>query len=149
MASYTVNNLFVISRKNYNIVKWSKPALISTQPSANTLSYTVFRTANTNGYDYVQVASITSLDSAGALDTIYVDLDINPGEIYFYKINAVDAGPDYDNTGVYSTEATGIYFADIQDQRPEKAETIAARWYVSVWANDVAVGISGVTGIYV
>ena len=133
MASYIVDNFYVVRRHNYNIVNWSMPTPATGAAAFNIVSYNVYRTTKTNGYDYEQIAVITSLDANNQIDTVFVDIGVEDSTVYFYKINIVDGGPNYDNTDVYSSEETGIYFADIQDNNPESVETAAARWDVNDW----------------
>ena len=121
---------YVVKRKNHAIVKWDK---VTEDIEGNPLTidhYHVYRTSKTNSKEFVLVATVNTTDILGAVDTIYIDIDIEDNEIYFYKIVAVNVALEESD---FTQEESGIYFGDIQDNRPEEAETIAARWDISLW----------------
>ena len=76
------------ARKNYCVVKWDRPLRDSQGvPLADVDSYELYRASFMNESDLTLIATITTLDAAGKIDTAYVDT--NPPENPVYRVIAV------------------------------------------------------------
>ena len=126
----TPESFFVIKRNNHAIVKWDKVVEDVDDNPITVKKYNVYRTRKTNSKEYVLFKEVNTTDFNSDIDTCFVDIDIEVNEVYFYKISCIDIS---DIEGEATSEKSGIYFGDLQDNKPEKAELIAGRWDVSTW----------------
>jgi len=123
-------NFYVIKRNNYAILKWDRVTKDINDEDVTVKKYIVYRTQKTNSNDFIVLGEVTTTDFENKVDTIFIDIDIEENEIYFYKVSCVNI---FDEESEATQEEAGIYFGDLQDNKPEKAETIAGRWDISVW----------------
>ena len=126
----TPDNLFVTKRNLYAVVQWDK---VTEDVDGNPVvvkQYNVYRTQKTNSKEFVLVREVDTTDYNGDIDTIYVDIDIDNNEIYFYKVTCINTIDEESDT---TQEETGWYFGDIADNNPEPVEELAARWDISLW----------------
>jgi len=100
-----VTGVSVFKSDLYAVIKWDP------NTSAVITSYDIWRTANTHGYGYTKIATVTSNDSYGNKNIVYVDADIKYNTQYFYKIVATNT----DVSGEFSNEASAVYVPSIAD----------------------------------
>jgi hypothetical protein len=95
-------DLYVTHEGDYVVLKWLPP-----RDAVGITSYNIYRTEKTNEQDYVLLATVTSTDVDGFVDTFYLDtLNIDPTVTYFYKVEFITEGIF---TG-FSDEKVASYF---------------------------------------
>jgi len=121
---------FVIERKHHSILKWDKVTQDINGNPVTIQKYEIYRTSKTNGYGYDLLFEVLTTDSSGDVDTCFVDVEIDDGIVYFYKISVVNTLSEESDL---TPEKTDYYFGDIQDKKVEVADEIVGRYDVSLF----------------
>jgi len=126
-----VQRFYVIREPNYYILKWTAPEYDASGNAVTPQAYVVYRTEHVNKLNYVELATITTLDVNGKVDTCYIDDTIDITKDYYYTIITVNeqgypsvpvlwktdyllAGIDkYKSTGLYTSQKLNYFYSTL------------------------------------
>lgn len=125
----TPTGFYVIREKDYYILKWNADALLINGGAQYPSNYTIHRSDSISHHVTEQIASISTLDKDGLVDTCYVDAAIDPTKTYTYRISALNndgyasvptdwktdflmhSDNRYFNTGIYTDQKMQPYYS--------------------------------------
>lgn len=130
-------NVFAVAREHHAVVAWDRVTMtVEGIPLAEPVSrYEIYRSTKINEADRTLRGVVTDLDTAGAVQTVFIDF--SPGETGTYRVLAMAPSGDDLVQSVLSEKAVAIFEPSQIDAKKELPDTRLLVWDERPWDDSI------------